>query len=103
MDSPNADGRSSAKAGVEPRHFSSASEVSAWLIDMDGVLVREERPIEGATLFLDRLRERATPFLILTNNSIYTRRDLTARLRSRGIQVSEEQIWTSALATRAIP
>src|SRR6185436_6152265 len=29
----------------------------AWLMDMDGVLVREEHPIEGAERFLARLRE----------------------------------------------
>jgi NagD protein len=39
------------------------------------------------------------PFLVLTNNSIYTRRDLAARLRASGLHVPEEAIWTSALAT----
>jgi NagD protein len=36
---------------------------------------------------------------VLTNNSIYTRRDLAARLRTSGLEVPEEAIWTSALAT----
>ncbi len=39
------------------------------------------------------------PFLVLTNNSIYTRRDLAARLAASGLDVPEESIWTSALAT----
>jgi NagD protein len=68
-------------------------------MDMDGVLVREEHAIPGADRFLARLRERGLPFLVLTNNSIYTRRDLSARLRSSGLEVPEEAIWTSALAT----
>ncbi len=68
-------------------------------MDMDGVLVREEYPIPGAEAFIGRLRERQIPFLVLTNNSIYTRRDLAARLRTSGIDVPEESIWTSALAT----
>jgi NagD protein len=76
-----------------------AAEAGAWLIDMDGVLVREEHPIEGAERFLGRLRDRGTPHLVLTNNSIYTRRDLAARLRTAGLDVPEESIWTSALAT----
>jgi NagD protein len=63
------------------------------------VLVREEHAIPGADRFLDRLRERGTPFLVLTNNSIYTNRDLAARLRASGLDVPEEAIWTSALAT----
>lgn len=68
-------------------------------MDMDGVLVHEESAIPGADRFLARLRERETPFLVLTNNSIYTRRDLSARLRASGLDVPEESIWTSALAT----
>jgi NagD protein len=76
-----------------------AREIHSWLMDMDGVLVREEHAIPGAGRFLERLRERGTPFLVLTNNSIYTNRDLAARLRASGLEVPEEAIWTSALAT----
>ena len=73
--------------------------VHAWLTDMDGVLVHEEQAIPGAGEFLARLRELGLPFLVLTNNSIYTARDLAARLRRTGLEVPEESIWTSALAT----
>ena len=66
---------------------------------MDGVLFHEEQPIPGADRFLARLRELELPFLVLTNNSIYTRRDLSARLRAGGLEVPEDAIWTSALAT----
>jgi NagD protein len=68
-------------------------------MDMDGVLVREESAIPGADRFLSLLGERGIPFLVLTNNSIYTRRDLSARLARAGLQVPERAIWTSALAT----
>ncbi|MBI5106262.1 MAG: HAD family hydrolase [Solirubrobacterales bacterium] len=74
-------------------------EIRSWLMDMDGVLVHEEQAIPGADRFLRALREREIPFLVLTNNSIYTRRDLAARLRASGLEVPEEAIWTSALAT----
>src|SRR5919204_1472537 len=74
-------------------------EIRSWLMDMDGVLVHEEVAIPGADRFLGRLRELELPFLVLTNNSIYTRRDLSARLRASGLEVPEESIFTSALAT----
>jgi NagD protein len=74
-------------------------EIRSWLMDMDGVLVREENPIPGADEFIARLRAREIPFLVLTNNSIYTPRDLAARLRTGGLDVPENAIWTSALAT----
>jgi NagD protein len=73
--------------------------VRTWLSDMDGVLVHEEAAIPGAAEFVKRLKERSRPFLLLTNNSIYTARDLQARLARGGIEVPEEAIWTSALAT----
>ncbi len=74
-------------------------EIRSWLMDMDGVLVHEEELIPGASRFIGRLRELGMPFLVLTNNSIYTRRDLAARLRGSGLEVPEQAIWTSALAT----
>lgn len=77
----------------------SKREIHSWLMDMDGVLVREDQAIAGADRFLARLRELGTPFLVLTNNSIYTRRDLAARLAASGLDVPEGAIWTSALAT----
>jgi 5'-nucleotidase len=73
--------------------------ISSWLMDMDGVLVQEQQAVPGAQEFLVRLRELGLPFLVLTNNSIYTQRDLAARLGRTGLDVPEESIWTSALAT----
>src|SRR5919198_4056964 len=70
-----------------------------YLMDMDGVLVHEEHLIPGADKLIAELAERGTPFLVLTNNSIYTPRDLRARLYRTGLDVPETAIWTSALAT----
>jgi NagD protein len=70
-----------------------------WLTDMDGVLVHEENALPGAAEFLERLVDRGRRFLVLTNNSIFTPRDLAARLARTGLNVPEEAIWTSALAT----
>jgi NagD protein len=76
-----------------------ARPIETWLTDMDGVLVHEEDPIEGATEFIEALQASGKKFLVLTNNSIYTPRDLRARLLGSGIDVPEKAIWTSALAT----
>ena len=54
--------------------------IETWLTDMDGVLVHEEDPIPGATEFIEALKESGRKFLVLTNNSIFTPRDLRARL-----------------------
>jgi NagD protein len=73
--------------------------IESWLSDMDGVLVHEGQPVPGAPEFIGRLRSSGRPFLVLTNNSMYTPRDLHARLDRMGIDVPEHAIWTSALAT----
>ena len=73
--------------------------IENYLIDMDGVLVHEERLIPGADRFIEALQETGRRFMIFTNNSIYTPRDLAARLAASGLRVPEEAIWTAALAT----
>lgn len=77
----------------------SVREIESWLTDMDGVLIHEDKAIPGAPEFIATLRAKERPFLILTNNSIFTPRDLRARLAASGIEVPESAIWTSALAT----
>jgi NagD protein len=76
-------------------------QAQCWLTDMDGVLVHEGHALPGAADFLERLVEKQRRFLVLTNNSIFTPRDLSARLVRSGLNVPEESIWTSALATAA--
>ena len=75
------------------------SHITSWLTDMDGVLVQENKALPGAADLLHQWRREDAPYLVLTNNSIFTARDLSARLRSSGLVVPEERIWTSALAT----
>ena len=70
-----------------------------YLIDMDGVISRGGRLIPGADFFVRTLRERGTPFRLLTNNSQRTRRDVVAKVARLGIDVEEEHIFTSAMAT----
>ncbi len=79
--------------------MSDRGDVECWLTDMDGVLVHENQALPGAVELIQQWRDAGTPFLVLTNNSIFTPRDLAARLRASGLDVPEESLWTSALAT----
>src|SRR5690606_4872548 len=80
-------------------HMADRKPIESWLTDMDGVLIHEGVPIPGADAFIKKLRETGRPFLVLTNNSIYTPRDLHARLRRIGLEVPIQNILTSALAS----
>lgn len=73
--------------------------IKNYLIDMDGVILRGTMLIPGAAEFVQRLRTQQIPFLIFTNNSLYTPRDLQVRLSYMGLNVPPEAIFTSALAT----
>ncbi|MBI1336867.1 MAG: TIGR01457 family HAD-type hydrolase [Phycisphaera sp.] len=70
-----------------------------FLIDMDGVIYRGSKLIEGADLFVNKLRELDIPFLFLTNNSQRTRRDVATKLQRMGIHAEEKHIFTCAMAT----
>lgn len=71
----------------------------SYLIDMDGVLISGRMLIPGADGFIERLREKGLKFLVLTNNPMYTPGDLAHRLQGTGLNISKEEIFTSAMAT----
>ncbi len=70
-----------------------------YIMDMDGVIVSGNAMIPNANLFIERLKARSAKYLVLTNNSRYTPRDLSHRLQRLGLDVPPERIFTSAIAT----
>src|SRR4030095_10987106 len=71
---------------------------TGYLIDMDGVLYRENHLIPGATDFVEALIGSGAPFIFLTNNSAPTPEDLSVRLGHLGIPgLSSRHFYTSAL------
>jgi NagD protein len=75
------------------------ADAASWMCDMDGVLVHEGTLVPGADRFVAALLRRDRQFLVLTNNSMFTPRDLAARLAGSGLTLPVEALWTSALAT----
>ena len=61
--------------------------------------MHEGHALPGAGDVIKQWQAAGQRFLVLTNNSIYTPRDLSARLRATGLNIPEDSIWTSALAT----
>jgi len=73
---------------------------TGYLIDMDGVIYRENQLIPGAAEFVQALLGTGTPFLFLTNNSAPTPEDLAVRLKHLGVHgLSARHFYTSALNT----
>lgn len=66
---------------------------------MDGVLVRGATAIPGAQSFIERLLKNDAKFAILTNNPMFTPRDLQHRLALVDLKVPHDRLFTSAMAT----
>ena len=69
------------------------------LIDMDGVIYSGETLISGADKFIAQLLKKDIPFTFMTNNSQRTRLETVRKLKRLGIEVSEDHVYTSAMAT----
>jgi NagD protein len=83
----------------DSKETESVTTATSWLCDMDGVFIADGHMVKGADQFLSRLRSSGRSFLVLTNNSLFSPKELSAKLSSMGLDVGEEQMWTSALAT----
>lgn len=70
-----------------------------FIIDMDGVLWRGETPLSGLQEFFTALRGTKRNFVLATNNSNRTVNQYLKKLRRMGVQVSQEEILTSAQVT----
>lgn len=71
----------------------------AFISDMDGVIYHGNNLLPGAKEFVDWLNENNLDFLFLTNSSQKTPRELREKLLRLGIDVPENNFYTSALAT----
>lgn len=69
------------------------------ILDLDGVVYRGERPVEGAVDLVSRLHEADIAVRYATNNSMSTRSAFAQRLRGMGIAADADEIVTSTSAT----
>ena len=73
--------------------------MTALLIDIDGVVLRDDAPLPGAGELIAWLLESGRRFLFLTNYPSQTPADLAGRLAGTGLVVPPERFFTSAMAT----
>jgi len=68
------------------------------LIDLDGVLYRGDTAVEHAAAFISWVRSRGIAFRLVTNNATLTPQEYVTKLARMGIEVGQDEIFTSALA-----
>lgn len=73
------------------------TNIQSLIIDMDGVLWRENVPIGNLPAIFARVRERGLKFVFATNNGSRTPQQYLERLAEFGVTVEPWQVITSAL------
>ncbi len=69
-------------------------EFSAYLCDVEGVLVRDKRyePVPGSVAWFNGLQERGIAAVLVSNNTTHSPAELVAELRRVGFAVEPEQV-----------
>jgi NagD protein len=76
-----------------------SGEVPCHLLDMDGVLVRGTKAIQGSADYLQLLAKHRVPFLVFSNNSRFTAQAMSQNLTNLGFPVTAQNVYTSAMTT----
>src|SRR5437764_14327933 len=74
----------------------------ALVCDLDGVIYRGDRPIEGAADAVNVLMRRGVRVLFATNNSRSTVAQYVAKLKGFGVDAEADHVLTSALVTAEV-
>ncbi len=89
--------------------MSSAIARTAWipgvrgvLLDVDGTLLGNDRPIPGAPEMLERLRARGISFRLTTNTSRRPRSAIASVLRGGGFAVEDREILAPCVLARRL-
>lgn len=72
--------------------------VDAFLFDCDGVIWKGDTLIDGVPQTLEMLRSKGKKLVFVTNNSSKSRKQNAHKFQSLGIQVTEEEIFSSSFA-----
>jgi 4-nitrophenyl phosphatase len=75
------------------------SSIKALILDMDGVIWRNQQPIGDLSKIFGTLIEKNIKYCFATNNSSRTVDSYQKKLQKLGVHVSHEQIFTSAKST----
>ncbi|MDQ3784320.1 MAG: HAD-IIA family hydrolase [Actinomycetota bacterium] len=74
----------------------------ALMCDLDGVIYRGDRLIEGAPAAIRRLRERGVRVIFCTNNSRSTVDEYVGKLNRFGIDALDDDVLTSGVVTSEV-
>ena len=74
--------------------------VRTVLLDLEGVLYQDGRPIDGALGAVDALRGAGLAMRFLTNTTTRPRRDIRARMLAMGFDAGLDDMFSPAMAAQ---
>ncbi|KAJ0989710.1 hypothetical protein J5N97_008066 [Dioscorea zingiberensis] len=99
MDDANGTPKVRALQALSPQTARSlVDSVDAFLFDCDGVIWKGDKLIDGVPEALQTLRSLGKKFVFVTNNSRKSRKQYMKKFLSLGINVNEEEIFSSSFA-----
>lgn len=75
------------------------SDARGLIVDMDGVLWRGQAPLPGLIELFEFIRPRPMPIILATNNATTSPEGVKEKLRRLGVEVSLDEVLTSAIAS----
>jgi len=79
--------------------FNHLPNIRGLIVDMDGVLWQDTKPIGDLPTIFDRIREMSLNFILATNNATRTVSEYRQKLLGFGVEIEEWQVINSAQAT----
>ncbi|MFP3913082.1 MAG: hypothetical protein ACLFUT_13490, partial [Desulfobacteraceae bacterium] len=70
-------------------------ELEALVLDIDGVLLIENRPTKGSRRLLDLVKQHGTPLSLLTNDANRSPQEKAGTLQASGLNISADEITSS--------
>ena len=70
-----------------------------FISDMDGVIYHGSKILPGVEKFIKWLKDNDKRYLFLTNSSERSPRELSQKLERLGLEIEEENFYTSEMAT----
>lgn len=80
------------------KNIENIAEKKLFLFDMDGTIYEENRLFDGVKELLDLIKKQGGRYVFITNNSSKSVTDYVKKLRKMGIEVTQENFFTSTQA-----
>jgi len=74
------------------------SQIELYLLDLDGTIYFEDKLIDGALDFINKLIEKNKHYIFISNNSAVNKNVYLTKMKKLGVRCNEENLFSSSMA-----